>query len=55
MCLRRATLYLQRKAVILMGDRVRLGMMEVDERVVMCNVAAVRRFCTHGNNEVLLQ
>jgi hypothetical protein len=34
---------------------LRLEMMEVDERVVMCNAAAARRFCTCGNNEVLLR
>jgi hypothetical protein len=45
---------LRRKAVIVMGDGVRLWLMGVDERVVMSNEAAARQICTRGNNEVLL-
>jgi hypothetical protein len=43
---------LQRNAVIVLRIGMRLEMMGVDKRVVMSNAAAVRRFCTHGNNEV---
>jgi hypothetical protein len=40
---------------MVLRDELRLEMMGVDERVVMSNAAAVRRFCTCGNNEVLLR
>jgi hypothetical protein len=54
MCSRSVALDLRRKAVILI--RMRLWMkMGVDRRVVMCNEAAARQICTHGNNEVLLR
>jgi hypothetical protein len=44
----------RRKAVMMTRDGVRLWMMGVNKRVVMCNAAAVRRLYTRGNNEVLL-
>jgi hypothetical protein len=46
---------LRRNAVMVLRDELQLGMMEVNKRVVMCNAAAAQRFCTHGNNAVLLR
>jgi hypothetical protein len=46
---------LQRNAVIMLRDEVRLLEMGVDESVVMSNEATARQLYTHGNNEVLLR
>jgi hypothetical protein len=40
---------------MMMRDGVRLWVMKVDWRVVMCNEAAARRLYICGNNEVLLR
>jgi hypothetical protein len=46
---------LRRNAVIVIGDGVQLLDDGGDGRVVMSNKATARRFCTCGNNEVLLR
>jgi hypothetical protein len=52
---RRVALDLQRNAVMVLRNKSAIGVMEVDGRDVMSNAAAVQRFCTRGNNVVLLR